>query len=125
MKNKHFADINFLLKLIISLMFLAGFFIFCYPFIADSINNYLAQQQIQSLDKLNNANQRKNTARLQKLFDKNKKRTADNQQLGISPIKDILGRSLKKCCGQGPKLLYETCVRQHFYSENIGQPAGV
>lgn len=95
MKNKHFADINFLLKLIISLMFLAGFFIFCYPFIADSINNYLAQQQIQSLDKLNNANQRKNTARLQKLFDNNKKRTAENQQLGISPIKDILGRSLK------------------------------
>lgn len=83
---------NISLKLFIAIMFVIGFMIFMYPFFANAVNNYVAQREVNSLNQIN---QKASDKKLKELIAANKKKTEENQQLGISPVKNILGTSLK------------------------------
>lgn len=83
---------NISLKLFIAIMFVIGFMIFMYPFFANAVNNYVAQREVNSVNQIN---QKASDKKLKELIAANKKKTEENQQLGISPVKNILGTSLK------------------------------
>lgn len=83
---------NISLKLFIAIMFMIGFMIFMYPFFANAVNNYVAQREV---NLVNQINQKASDKKLKELIAANKKKNEENQQLGISPVKNILGTSLK------------------------------
>ncbi|MBZ5960312.1 MULTISPECIES: class C sortase [Leuconostoc gelidum group] len=83
---------NISLKLFIAIVFMIGFMIFMYPFFANAVNNYVAQREVNSINQIN---QKASDKKLKELIAANKKKTEENQQLGISPVKNILGTSLK------------------------------
>lgn len=86
---------NIFLKLFIALMFFIGFLVFMYPFIANGVNNYVAQKELNAVNQLNQSNQKASAKKLEKLIKKNKQKSKKNQQLGISPVKNILGQTLE------------------------------
>ncbi|MEX0381138.1 class C sortase [Leuconostoc sp. MS02] len=88
-------NVNIFLKLFIALMFFIGFLIFMYPFIANGVNNYVAQRELTVVNQMNQNNQKASDKRLKTLIEKNQQKTQENQQLGISPVKNLLGETLK------------------------------
>lgn len=86
---------NIFLKLFIALMFFIGFLVFMYPFIANSVNNYVTQKELNTVNQLNQSNQKASAKKLEKLIKKNRQKSRENQQLGISPVKNILGQTLE------------------------------
>ncbi len=66
--------VDLLLKLSIAVMFITGFLIFMYPFIVDSINNYIDQQRLEEVqDKMEARSEADKKKRLEKLEKENKK----------------------------------------------------
>jgi sortase A len=66
--------IDLLLKLSIAVMFIVGFLIFMYPFVVDSINNYVDQQRLEEVqDKMEARSEAEKKKRLAKLEKENKK----------------------------------------------------
>ncbi|MGO3912767.1 class C sortase [Enterococcus viikkiensis] len=66
--------IDLLLKLSIAMMFITGFLIFMYPFVVDSINNFVDQQRLEEVqDKMEARSEADKKKRLDKLEQENKK----------------------------------------------------
>lgn len=66
--------IDLFLKLSIAIMFIAGFLIFMYPFVVDSINNYVDQQRLEEVqEKMEARSEADKKKRLEKLEKENKK----------------------------------------------------
>ena len=66
--------IDLLLKLSIAMMFITGFLIFMYPFVVDSINNFVDQQRLEEVqDKMEARSDADKKKRLDKLEQENKK----------------------------------------------------
>ncbi|MGF2160571.1 class C sortase [Enterococcus avium] len=66
--------IDLFLKLSIAVMFIVGFLIFMYPFVVDSINNYVDQQRLEEVqDKMEARSEAEKKKRLTKLEKENKK----------------------------------------------------
>lgn len=66
--------INLLLKLSIALMFITGFLIFMYPFVVDSINNFIDQKRLEDVQtKMDARTESDKQQRLAKLAQENKK----------------------------------------------------
>ena len=66
--------IDLFLKLSIAVMFIAGFLIFMYPFVVDSINNYVDQQRLEEVqEKMEARSEADKKKRLEKLEKENKK----------------------------------------------------
>lgn len=66
--------IDLFLKLSIAVMFITGFLIFMYPFVVDSINNYIDQQRLEEVqDKMEARSEAEKKKRLDKLEKENKK----------------------------------------------------
>ncbi|MGO2707588.1 MAG: hypothetical protein ACTIAH_00135 [Leuconostoc mesenteroides] len=66
---------NIFLKLFIALMFFIGFLVFMYPFIANGVNNYVAQKELNAVNQLNQSNQKASAKKLEKLIKKNKQKS--------------------------------------------------
>ncbi|WP_314580666.1 class C sortase [Enterococcus gilvus] len=66
--------IDLFLKLSIAVMFIAGFLIFMYPFVVDSINNYVDQQRLEAVqEKMESRSESDKKKRLERLEIENKK----------------------------------------------------
>ncbi|MGH1832100.1 class C sortase [Enterococcus gilvus] len=66
--------IDLFLKLSIAVMFIAGFLIFMYPFVVDSINNYVDQQRLEAVqEKMESRSESDKKKRLERLEKENKK----------------------------------------------------
>lgn len=73
-KPKKRDKIDLFLKLSIAVMFIAGFLIFMYPFVVDSINNYVDQQRLAEVEeKMEARSEKEKKERLAKLEKENKK----------------------------------------------------
>ena len=73
--------IDLLLKLSIAVMFIVGFLIFMYPFVVDSINNYVDQQRLEEVqDKMEARSEAEKKKRLTKLEKENKKIKDDHSR---------------------------------------------
>ncbi|WP_273952647.1 hypothetical protein [Leuconostoc mesenteroides] len=66
---------NIFLKLFIALMFFIGFLVFMYPFIANGVNNYVAQKELNAVNQLNQSNQKASAKKLEKLIKKNEQKS--------------------------------------------------
>ncbi|MFT8526845.1 MAG: class C sortase [Oenococcus sp.] len=112
MMKKHRPEtFNVLLKLFIALMFLIGFLVFFYPFAADSVINFAYQGQIKKVAQENSRNADRQAAKITRLQKENRQKSLENQQIGISPIKDILGRAVKRVPNKS---------RQYYYQHSLG-----
>ncbi|WP_265459125.1 class C sortase [Enterococcus sp. HY326] len=65
------ASINFILKLLMAVLFLSGAAIFAYPFVVDSLNNFIDQQRITQYQKEAETNREEQAAKLAELQKKN------------------------------------------------------
>lgn len=78
MENKPTRDdrINLMLKLLMAVMFLAGFLIFIYPFVVDSVNNFVDQRRMEQMQaemtKTNRQQAKQRLAQMKKENEKNK-----------------------------------------------------
>ncbi|MHC5249771.1 class C sortase [Enterococcus sp. LJL90] len=65
------ASVNFILKLLMPGLFLSGAAIFAYPFVVDSLNNFIDQQRITQYQKEAETNREEQAAKLAELQQKN------------------------------------------------------
>lgn len=66
--------LNLFLKLVMALMFLAGFLVFIYPFVVDAVNNYVDQRRITALqESMQKRNENEAKERAQKMQEENEK----------------------------------------------------
>ncbi|EAG2306600.1 class C sortase, partial [Listeria monocytogenes] len=81
--------INFFLKFLMVFLFVLGASIFFYPFVADSLNNYIDQQRISYyIDQTEKENQEKVKKRESKLAQKNQEIAQSINVPGMTDVKD-------------------------------------
>lgn len=85
MKKKNTMD--FLLKLLMAVLFLAGAAVFSYPFVVDSLNNMIDQQRIAAYQNELKADQEQQKEKLAALQEKNQQR-AENNVPGLGLVDD-------------------------------------
>lgn len=77
--------VNLALKISILLTFISGFIIFMYPFIANNLNNYLVQHELQVI------NEKNQSSALKKIKNLQNRATKTTEQLGVSSVNSMLG----------------------------------
>lgn len=89
MKAKKEDKINLFLKLFIALMFLAGAMIFSYPFVVDSLNNFLDQRKIEHYQRIyEEKNAETQKRQLRELEEKNKEIQKSTNIPGMGMVED-------------------------------------
>lgn len=87
---------NIFLKLFIALMFFIGFLVFMYPFIANGVNNYVAQKELNAVNQLNQSNQKASAKKLEKLIKKNKQKSKKKSTTWYITCQEYLGANVGK-----------------------------
>ena len=85
MKKKNSVD--FILKLSMAILFLAGAAIFSYPFVVDSLNNMIDQRRIAAYQSELQVDQQQRAEKLAEIQEKNKERTENNVP-GLGIVED-------------------------------------